>query len=265
MNLDNAIFYSDDPKGRASFRQHLVDSILKSNELRKHPAELQEKFLLILSNSWRTKKLEVERDRKRSIEKVETDAKRLLNAIRTLQEKDRIALDYEYKDAPQQELLLILTTLEEKSKALANAIQGEHEEIRKTQDDLNAVGIVNTLQMFDIPCTSRNDHPNVNEAPTPESDNQKNTKKKLLPPIHKYITIGMRCVMLALLDAGEEKLSWTTTNTIIKRGKILQNKANAAKLEDDTQHLLTQEINSSKLHILEDPVWKHIKIDNQNQ
>lgn len=264
MNPDKVIFYSDDPQGRASFRQHLVNSILKSNELKKHPAELQEKLLFMLSNSWKIKDLEVERDRRRSIEKVETDANRLLNAIRTLQEKDRIALDYEHKDAPLQELLLTLTKLKEKSGALANAIQGEHEEIRKIQDDLNAVSIVNTLQMFGIPCASRNDHPNKKEAP-PESDNQKNEEKKLLPPIHKNIAVGMGCVMLALLDAGEEKLSWTTTSTIIKRGKALQNKASAAKLEDDTQHLLTQEINSSKLHILEDPVWKHIKIDNQNQ
>lgn len=260
MNLDKAIFYSDDPQGRASFRQHLVNSILKSNELKKHPAELQEKFLFMLSNSWRTKNLAVERDRRESIEKVRTDANRLLNGIRVLQEKDQIALDYEHNDAPLSELVLALTKLKEKSEALANAIQGEHEEIRKIQYDLNAVSIVNTLQMFSIPCASRNDYPNKKEAP-PESDNQKNEEKKLLPPIHKNIAVGMGCVMLALLDAGEKKLSWTTTSTIIKRGKALQNKANAAKLEDDTQHLLTQEINSSKLHILEDPVWKHVKIE----
>lgn len=250
MNLDKAIFYSDDPQGRASFRQHLVNSILKSNELKKHPAELQEKLLFMLSNSWKIKDLEVERDRRRSIEKVETDANRLLNAIRTLQEKDRIALDYEHNDAPLSELVLALTKLKEKSEALAKAIQGEHEEIRKIQYDLNAVSIVNTLQMFGIPCSSRNDHPNKKEAPQ-ESVNQKNTKKELLPQIHKYTSTSMRCVMLALLDAGEEKLSWTTTNTIIKRGKTLKNEANAATLETK----------ASELYFLVDPFWKHVKIE----
>lgn len=260
MNLDKAIFYSDDPQGRASFRQHLVNSILESKELRKHPAELQEKFLFMLSNSWKIKDLEVERDRRRSIEKVETDANRLLNAIRSLQEKDQITLDYEHKDAPLQELSLTLTKLKEKSGALANAIQGEHEEIRKIQDDFNAVSIVNTLQMFGIPCASRNDHPNKKEAP-PKSDNQKNEVKKLLPPIHKNIAVGMGCVMLALLDAGEEKLSWTTTNTIIKRGKTLKKKANAAKLAGDTEYLLALETKASELYLLEDPFWKHVKIE----
>lgn len=260
MNLDKAIFYSDDPQGRADFRQYLVNSILQSNELRKHPTELREKFLFMLSNSWKIKDLEVERDRRRSIEKVETDANRLLNAIRTLQEKDRIALDYEHKDAPLSELVLTLTKLKEKSEALANAIQGEHEEIRKIQYDLNAVSIVNTLQMFGIPCASRNDYPNKKEAP-PESDNQKNEEKKLLPPIHKNIAIGMGCVMLALLDAGEEKLSWTTTSTIIKRGKALQNKANAAKLSGDTEYLLTLETKALELYYLDDPIWKHLKIE----
>lgn len=262
MNLDKAIFYSDDPQGRASFRQHLVNSILESKELRKHPAELQEKFLLMLSNSCRTKKLAAERDRRRSIERVETDANRLLHAIRTLQKKDQIALDYEHNDAPLSELVLALTKLKEKSEALANAIQGEHEEIRKIQDDLNAVGIVNTLQMFGIPCASRNDHPNKKEAP-PESDNQKNEEKKLLPPIHKNIAVGMGGVMLALLDTGEEKLSWTTTSTIIKRGKALQNKANAAKLAGDKEYLLTLETKASRLDVLEEPIWKHIKIEKE--
>ena len=260
MNLDKAIYYADDPQGRADFRQHLVNSILESNELRKHPAELQEKFLFMLSNSWRTKNLEVERDRRRSIEKVRTDANRLLNGIRALQEKDQIALDYEHNDAPLSELVLALTKLKEKSEALAKAIQGEHEEIRKNQDDLNAVGIVNTLQIFGIPCASRNDHPNKKEAPQ-ESGNQKNTKKELLPQIHKYTSTSMRCVMLALLDAGEEKLSWTTTNTIIKRGKTLKNEANAAKLAGDTEHLFTLETKTSELYFLEDPFWKHVKIE----
>lgn len=265
MRCDNASYYPDTLEGRADFRQHLVNSILESNEIKKHPAELQEKFLFMLSNSWRTKNLEVERDRRRSIEKAGTDAKRLLNAIRALQEKDQIALDYENKDAPLSEPVLMLTKLAEKSEALANAIQEEHEKVRKIQDDLNANSIVNILQMFDIPCTSRNDHPSVNKTPTPKSDNQKNTEKKLLPPIHKYIAIGMRCVMLALLDAGVEKLSWTTTNTIIKRGKTLQNKANAAKLEGDAQHLLTQETKASKLHFLEAPIWKHVKIEKNDR
>ena len=264
MNLDKAIYYADDPQGRADFRQHLVNSILESKELRKHPTELQEKFLFMLSNSWITNNLTVERDRRRSIEKVRTDANRLLNAIRALQEKDQIALDYAHNDAPLSKLTLALTKLKEKSEALANAIEGEHEEIRKIQDDLNAVGIVNTLQMFGIPCSSRNDHPNKKEAP-PESDTQKNTKKRLLPQIHKYTSISMRCVMLALLDAGEEKLSWTTTNTTIKRGKALQKKANAAKLSGDTEYLLTLETKALELYCLEDPIWKHVKIDSNNQ
>lgn len=260
MNLDKAIYYADDPQGRADFRQHLVNSILESKELRKHPTELQEKFLFMLSNSWRTKNLTAERDRRRSIEKVRTDANRLLNAIRALQEKDQIALDYAHNDAPLSKLMLALTKLKEKSEALANAIEGEHEEIRKIQDDLNAVGIVNTLQMFGIPCSSRNDHPNKKEVP-PESDTQKNTKKRLLPPVHKYTSISMRCVMLALLDADEEKLSWTTTNTIIKRGKALQKKANAKKLSGDTEYLLTVETKASELYFLDDPLGKHIKIE----
>ncbi|MCD8557850.1 MAG: hypothetical protein LRY75_03300 [Shewanella xiamenensis] len=179
MSRDREIHYHDDPQGRADFRQHLVNSILESKELRKHPAELQEKFLLMLSNSWRTKNLYVERDRRQSIEKVGTDAKRLQHAIETLQEKDRIALDYAHNDAPLSELLLTLTKLKEKSEALANVMQGEHEKIRKILDNINAAGIVNTLQMFGIPCVSRNDHPNKKEAPQ-ESDNQKKCEKKAI-------------------------------------------------------------------------------------
>ena len=85
MSRDKEIYYPDDPQGRADFRQHLVNSILESKELRKHPTELQEKFLFMLSNSCRTKNLAVERDRRRSIEKVGTDARRLQHAIETLQ------------------------------------------------------------------------------------------------------------------------------------------------------------------------------------
>lgn len=256
MNLDNAIYYSDAPEGRASFRQHLMDSILESNELRKHPAELKEKFLFMLSNTWSTKDLKIERDRKRSIEKVGTDAQRLRHAIRALQYKDQIALDYENEDSPLSKLSLLLTKLEEKSELLAKTFQGEHEEIRTIHLDLNAASIVNLLQMFEISCASRNDHPSLNEAAQQE---------EVLPPIHRNIAIGMRCVMLALLDAGEEKLSWTTTSTILKRGKKLRDQARITKIEEDIQCLYTRETKPLRLYLLEDPFWKHIKIDKQNQ
>lgn len=252
------IQYFDNEEQRPLFRRDLVNSILECAVVKNHSIELQHHLLRLLGLAWRNHDLQLEYKRKQSINKTASDSHRLRLAINALQKKDKATLDYASPHSTAV-LLKLLGNLESNLANLTQAVRGEYKEITTLNFDLNATHIVNLLQQFQIPCKRRNDHSNKDELDL-QAHPIEQEQGTPLPALHKNISTAMRCIMLALVDSGEKKLSWTTTNTVIKKGLQLQQQMKDAVVTVHGHRITFHESKSLRLYMLQDAFWTSLKI-----
>ncbi|MEK2661140.1 hypothetical protein AAAC05_07280 [Pseudomonas aeruginosa] len=131
------------------------------------------------------------------LKKAASDARRLRTALGRLDAKDAASLDFNYSQSiPLSTRLYALEELANDADALGRVIKGEQADIVRLRKRRTAKSIANTLSMFGIPLSTRNDW-DVDE---------------------RNVTTAMRCVMFAMLEADAKKLHWGTAAAIVKLG-----------------------------------------------
>lgn len=182
---------------RRQFRFALVKDILRCESVRKLPHDHKKQLFRLLANGWGITDTPPDTSRIRALEKAASDARRLRAALGGLDGKDAASLDFNYSQTiPLSTRLLALEEMAHDADALASVIKGEQADIMRLRKRQTAKRLANTLSMFGIPCSTRNDW-DVDE---------------------RNVTTAMRCVMLSMLEADAKKLHWGTAAAIVKLG-----------------------------------------------
>lgn len=182
---------------RRRLRFRLLKNILRFDTVRMLSGDHKKLLFRFLSNvGSATDNMSSEASRIRTLEKAESDARRLRAALSSLDAKDADSLgsNYQHSIIPLSTRLLMLEELEYDTAALANVIKGEQKEIARLRRKRVAADLVETLCGFGISCRIRNDH-DVDD---------------------RNVTTAMSCVMFSMIEADVEELSWGTTASIIK-------------------------------------------------
>lgn len=182
---------------RRQYRFALVKNILRCESVRKLPHDHKKQLFRLLANGWSITDTPPDTSRIRALEKAASDARRLRAALDSLDPKDAASLDFNYSQTiPLTTRMLALEELANDADTLTRVIKGEQADIVRLRKRQTAKGLANTLSMFGIPFSTRNDW-DVDE---------------------RNVTTAMRCVMFAMLEAGAMKLNWGTTAAIVKLG-----------------------------------------------
>lgn len=182
---------------RRQIRFALVKDILRCESVRKLPHDHKKQLFRLLANGWGITDTPPDTSRIRALEKAASDARRLRAALGGLDGKDAASLDFNYSQTiPLSTRLLALEEMAHDADALARVIKGEQTDIMRLRKRQTAKRLANTLSMFGIPCSTRNDW-DVDE---------------------RNVTTAMRCVMFAMLEADAKRLHWGTAAAIVKLG-----------------------------------------------
>ena len=166
----------ENERERRRLRFTLLKDILRYESVRVLSSDHKKLFFRLLANGWSITDTPPDTSRIRALRKVASDAHRLWSALNGLEPKDKDSLDFNYRQTiPLSTRQVALQELEHDAAALSRIIKGEQAAIARLQRKKIAARLVNTLRMFEIPCSTRND-----------SD-----------VAERYITIAMRCVMFS--------------------------------------------------------------------
>ena len=155
--------------------------------------------------------------RLRSLRKAASDARRLAQSLKLVDELDvenfdhgsdesiKISSQIKALDATADRLEIVINEVLEKSKRTPTLV--------RFFKALHAFPLVNTLALYNIPPSTRND---FTSRGTGVKDVDKNV---FLPDLTANTTLAMKCVMLNLFSLNVSKLDWSTTITMIEYGK----------------------------------------------
>lgn len=232
----------ENERERRRLRFTLLKDILRCESVRILSSDHKKLFFRLLANGWSITDTPPDTSRIRALKKVASDAHRLWSALNGLDPKDKDSLDFNYRQTiPLSTRQVALQELEHDAAALSRIIKGEQAAIARLQRKKIAARLVNTLRMFEIPCSTRND-----------SD-----------VAERYITIAMRCVMFSMLERNAKKLSWGTTASIIKLGVQMLADPNEKKvvISEGRMTVSVEEAEAVRLWMLEEPIWNSIRLD----
>ena len=232
----------ENERERRRLRFTLLKDILRYESVRALSSDHKKLFFRLLANGWSITDTPPDTSRIRALKKVASDAHRLWSALNGLDPKDKDSLDFNYRQTiPLSTRQVALQELEHDAAALSRIIKGEQAAIARLQRKKIAARLVNTLRMFEIPCSTRND-----------SD-----------VAERYITIAMRCVMFSMLEENAKKLSWGTTASIIKLGVQVLTDQNKEKVvfSEGPMTVSTEEAEAVRLWMLEEPIWNSLTLD----
>lgn len=232
----------ENERERRRLRFTLLKDILRYESVRILSSDHKKLFFRLLANGWSITDTPPDTSRIRALKKVASDAHRLWSALNGLDPKDKDSLDFNYRQTiPLSTRQVALQELEHDAAALSRIIKGEQAAIARLQRKKIAARLVNTLRMFEIPCSTRND-----------SD-----------VAERYITIAMRCVMFSMLERNAKKLSWGTTASIIKLGVQMLADPNEKKvvISEGRMTVSVEEAEAVRLWMLEEPIWNSIRLD----
>ncbi len=230
-----------DQKERRQLRFELVKAILRSESVRRLPHDHKKLLFRLLANGWSITDTPPDTSRIRALEKVASDAHRLWSAINNLDDKDEKSLNFNYGQSVQLSLQQsALQRLEQDAIALASVIKGEQADIVRLRRRRTAKNIVNTLCMFGVPCSTRNDR-DISE---------------------RNVTTAMRCVMFAMLAADAKKLHWGTAAAIVKLGFQMLTDPDEEKVVFSAGRMAVtaEEAEAFRLVMREMPEWNSIKL-----
>ncbi len=226
---------------RRQYRFALVKDILRCESVRKLPHDHKKQLFRLLANGWGITDTLPDTSRIRALEKAASDARRLRAALGGLDGKDAASLDFNYSQTiPLSTRLLALEEMAHDADALASVIKGEQADIMRLRKRQTAKRLANTLSMFGIPCSTRNDW-DVDE---------------------RNVTTAMRCVMLSMLEAGAKKLNWSTTASIIKLGfqMLTDPSQEKAVFSAGRMAVSVEEAETVQLLMREMPIFNSIKL-----
>lgn len=155
--------------------------------------------------------------RLRSLRKAASDARRFAQSLKLVDELDvenfdhgsdesiKISSQIKALDATADRLEIVINEILEKSKRTPIIV--------RFFKALHAFPLLNTLALYNIPPSTRND---FTSRGTGVKDVDKNV---FLPDLTANTTLAMKCVMLNLFSLNISKLDWSTTITMIEYGK----------------------------------------------
>lgn len=217
---------------RRRFRFALVKSILRCESVRKLPRDHKKPLFRWLANGWSITDTPPDTSRIRALEKA---------ALGRLDAKDAASLDFNYSQTiPLSTRLYALEELANDADTLARVIKGEQADIVRLRKRQTAKSIANTLSMFRIPFSTRNDW-DVDE---------------------RNVTTAMRCVMFAMLEADVKKLHWGTAAAIVKLGFQMLTDPDEEKVvfSEGRISVTAEEAEIARLLMREMPIFNSIKL-----
>lgn len=226
---------------RRQFRFALVKDILRCESVRKLPHDHKKQLFRLLANGWGITDTPPDTSRIRALEKASSDARRLRAALGGLDGKDAASLDFNYSQTiPLSTRLLALEEMAHDADTLARVIKGEQANIVRLRKRQTAKSIANTLSMFGIPFSTRNDW-DVDE---------------------RNVTTAMRCVMFAMLEADVKKLHWGTAAAIVKLGFQMLTDPDEEKVvfSEGRISVTAEEAEIARLFMREMPIFNSIKL-----